>query len=360
MSQTPPQIRFCVSRDGTRIAYAISGSGPPLLWLPHWVHTLKFDVDNPIWSPWLLTLARRHSVIRYDWRGCGLSDRDGIDLSFERHVEDLEAVVTAVGLTRFVLFAMAFATYIGLQYAARHPQQVSRLILYAAASRGRLARMATPADKAEVHTRMTAIDLGWPDPNSGYGQFYTSLQVTAASAEQKRLFNEQLHAATSRENAIGLMKAFYVIDLRDVAPQVRCPTLVLHARHDSNVPFDEGRAVAALVPGARFVPLESRNHLVLDTEPAWPHLVAELDAFLPDSREDSPTASELNLAELTARERQILEILAEGVDNKEIGKRLGISEKTVRNQVSIILDKLGLASRLQAVVRARESLLGRR
>ena len=360
MSHPPPQIRFCLSRDGVRIAYAVSGAGPPLIWLPHWIHTLKFDVDDPIWSPWLLALAQRHSVIRYDWRGCGLSDRQGVDLSFERHIEDLEAVAAAAGVKRFVLVAMAFGAQTGLAYAARHPEQVSRLVLYGIACRGRLARIATPEDRAEVETRLKAIELGWPDEKSGYGQFYTSLYLPAASAEQRRSHNEQLHAATSQENAIGLMKAFYVTDLRETARKISCPTLVLHAREESLIPFDEGRAAAALIPDGRFVPLESRNHLVLSTEPAWQHLIAELDAFLPDAANVSAKAAELNLGDLTPREREILEVIAEGVDNGGIAKRLGISEKTVRNQVSIILDKLGIEGRLQVVVRAREAGLGRK
>jgi len=357
MSQTPPHIRFCTSRDGARIAYAVSGAGPPLIWVPHWIHTLKFDVGNPIWGPWLLALAQRHSVIRYDWRGCGLSDRQGVDLSFERHVEDLEAVAAAVGVKRFVLVGMAFGAQTALAYAARHPELVTHLVLYGITCRGRLARVATAEDRAEVETRLKAIEFGWPDQNSGYGQFYTSLYLPAASAEQKRSHNEQLHAATSQENAIGLMKAFYVTDLREAARRVHCPTLVLHAREESLVPLDEGRAAAALIPGARFVPLESRNHLVLSDEPAWQHLVGELDAFLPVAAE---SAAGLNLGELTPREREILEIIAEGVDNSGIAKRLGIREKTVRNQVSIILDKLGVGGRLQAVVRAREAGLGRK
>ena len=356
----PQQIRFCRSRDGVKIAYAVSGTGPLLVWIPHWVHTLKFDMDSPVWSPWLVTLARRHTVVRYDWRGCGLSDQRGVDLSNERHVEDLEAVVAAASAEHFALIAMAFGAGTGIAYAARCPERVSQLVLYGSWSRGRLSRVSTPEQRAEARTRLKAIELGWTDQDSGYGQFYTSLHLPDASAEQRRSYNEELHSATSRENAIGLMTAFYKTDLQEIAPQVRCPTLVLHARQESTVPFDEGRAVAALIRGARFVPLESRNHLVVSTEPAWQPLVEELDAFLPTPGKAPPATVELNLGDLTPREREILEIVAEGADNRGIARRLGISEKTVRNQVSIILDKLGLDRRLQAVLRAREAGLGRK
>jgi pimeloyl-ACP methyl ester carboxylesterase/DNA-binding CsgD family transcriptional regulator len=360
MSHRATQIRFCRSRDGTRIAYAVSGTGLPLVWVPHWVHTLKFDVGNPIWSPWLLALTERHAVIRYDWRGCGLSDRDCADLSFERHVEDLEAVVAAAGFERFVLFGMAFGGQTALTYAVRHPRRVSHLVLYGMVCHGRMSRSATHEDRAEAQTRLKAIELGWPDEKSGYGQFYASLHLPAASAEQKRLYNEQLHAATSQANAIGLMKAFYVTDLREAARQVHCPTLILHAREDSLVPFDQGRSTATLVPRARFVPLESRNHLVLNSDLSWPQLVEELNSFIPESFDAPVEALELKLDDLTPREREILEIMAQGATNGNIAQQLGISEKTVRNQVSIILDKLGVTGRLQAVVQAREAGFGRK
>jgi len=360
MSHRTQEIRFCRSRDGVRIAYAVRGTGPSLVCISHWMHTLKFDLDSPVWNPWLSTLTRRHSVISYDWRGCGLSDWDRIDLSFERHVEDLEAVVAAAGVKRFVLVAMAFGAGTGLAYAARHPELVSHLVLYGSWSRGRLARMTTAEERAEARTRLKAIELGWPDENSGYGQFYTSLYLPNASSEQRQSLSHELHASTSQQNAIGIIKAFYKTDLRKIAPQIRCPTLVFHAHEESLIPFNEGRAVAALIPGARFVPINSRNHLVLSTEPAWQKVGDELDSFLPGTFEVQTESVELNLEQLTPRERQILDIVAQGIGNNGIAKQLGISEKTVRNHISTILDKLGVDGRLQAVVRAREAGLGRK
>ena len=360
MSHTQQTIRFCTSRDGVRIAFATGGAGPPLVWVPHWVHNLKCDADSPVWGPWLSALSRRHAVIRYDWRGCGLSDRDGVEFSFERQIDDLEAVIAAAGIKRFVLVGMANGAGVGMAYAVRHPEHVSHLVLYGSWTRGRLVRSATRAQAAEARTQLKVIELGWPNENPGYGQFFTSLHLPDASAEQMQSYNDQLRLTTSPSNAVAILKAFFDTDLREIAPQVRCPTLVLHARGESVVEFDEGRTVAALISGARFVPLASRNHVLLSTEPAWQQLVEEIDTFLPSSRETSIDTPELDLDELTARERAILEIIAQGVDNNGIAKRLGISEKTVRNQVSIILDKLGIEGRLQAVVRAREAGLGRK
>jgi DNA-binding NarL/FixJ family response regulator len=173
-----------------------------------------------------------------------------------------------------------------------------------------------------------------------------------------RSYNEMLRQATSPATAAGLLKTFFSIDLRETARLIRCPTLVLHSRDDAVIPFDEGREVAALIPQARFVPLESRNHLVLSTEPAWQQLIEELDGFFGSAPIAASDSTELRFDQLTAREREILEVVAQGLDNNEIARRFGVSEKTVRNQVSAILGKLEVDSRVQAVVRAREAGFG--
>jgi len=352
------KIRFCTSRDGTRIAYAMSGSGPPLMWAQHWVHHLEFDDGNPIWRPWLDLLTRRHTLIRYDWRGCGLSDRNRIEFSFENYVADLEAVVDAAGLERFVLFGMAgTGSGIGIKYAIQHPDRVASLILHECHTKGRLAGSPTPERIAEAEARLKVIELGWPNDTPAYGQFYTALHIPDANINQLRAYNELLRKTTSPANALRLLQTFWELDLSDVVPQVHCPTLVMHARGDSVIPFDEGRTVAALIPNARFVPLESRNHLLLATDPAWPAFVTALEEFLEAT---SPRSAGSSLDGLTAREREVLEILAQGLSNRDIAERLTISEKTARNHVSIIFSKLGVGSRSQAVVLAREAGFGRR
>lgn len=359
MSLPAQRIRFCTSRDSTRIAYATCGAGPPLVWAGSWFHHLELDWVSPIWRPWIALLSRRHTLIRYDWRGCGLSDRDRIEFSFEKYCDDLEAVIGAAGVERFVLFGMAgIGGAIAMFYAVRHPERVSHLVLYAPHTRGRLARAATPEQIEEARTRLKAIELGWPNENPAYGQFFTALHMPDASAEYFRSYNDLLRLTTSPANAVALLRTFHRADVQEIVPQVRCPTLVLHAREDAIIAFDEGRTVAALIPGARFVPLESRNFVLLDTEPAWRQFVEALDDFLPAPAKSAGTGDPL-LDSLSARERQVLELVAQGLDNPTIGDRLHISERTARNHVSAIFGKLGISSRAQAIVRAREAGFGR-
>ena len=358
MQQQSQQIRFCKSRDGTRIAYAICGNGPPLVWIQHWVHHLEFDWTNPIWQPWLAFLTRSHTLIRYDWRGCGLSDGDRIKFSLEEYVADLEAVVDAVELERFALFGMAGAGCgTAMSYAIRHPAQVACLVLQEAQTKGRIAGNPTQQQLQEAQARLKVIELGWPNDTPAYGQFFAALHIPDASAEQTRAYNDLLRRMTSSTNAVGLLRSFWEADMSQIASQVRCPALVIHARSDSVIPFDEGRKIASLIPNARFMPIDSRNHLLLATEPAWRLFTVALEEFLCAF----PRASEpVLLHELTARERDVLEMLAQGQANREIAALLGITEKTVRNHVSIIFSKIGVQRRSQAIVLAREAGFGRR
>jgi pimeloyl-ACP methyl ester carboxylesterase/DNA-binding CsgD family transcriptional regulator len=349
-------IRFCTSRDGTRIAYAVCGSGPPLVFVAHFVHHLKFDWDSPVWQPWISALARRHTLIRYDFRGVGLSDRDHVDFSFEKLVDDFEAVVKAARVERFALFAMTAGARIVMPYVVRNPDRVSHLVLYGTSPSGPLTRRAPAAQTEDMRLQLKAMELGWPQEIPGYGTFFASLHIPDATPEQSRSFNDLLRLTTTPKNAVSLLHTLVESDMHDLLPQVRCPTLVLHARQSAVLRFDDGRAVAALVPDARFVPLESRNHILLESEPAWQHFINEIEEFLPAS-EGAPAPL---LDELTARERDILELVAQGLSNDQVSARLKISEKTVRNHVSTVLSKIGASSRAQAVAIARDAGFGQR
>jgi pimeloyl-ACP methyl ester carboxylesterase/DNA-binding CsgD family transcriptional regulator len=346
-----------MSRDGTRIAYATCRAGPPLVWVAPFSHHLKLDWENPIWRPWLALLTRRHSVVRFDWRGCGLSDRDGVEFSFERHIEDLESVVDAAGVKKFVLLGHEGGGTMCIAYTVRHPERVSHLVLNGSPIRGGLARAVTAEQIDDMAIRHKMVALAWRHDTPAFGRFHAAIHMPDASPEQQRAFNDSLHQTTSLANAMRIIETFGRSEVGELVARIRCPTLVLHARNDSIVPFDEGRTIAARIPGARFEPLETRNHDILDTEPAWQQLVEALDDFLP-AADVAINSGPLPLDELTAREREILEFVAQGLDNNKIAKRVGISEKTVRNHVSTIFSKLGVDSRVQAVVRAREAGLG--
>jgi pimeloyl-ACP methyl ester carboxylesterase/DNA-binding CsgD family transcriptional regulator len=356
MSTAPPtrdEIRFCSSADGTRIAFAQSGGGYPLVKAAHWMTHIEHDWASPIWRPWLERLSRTYRFVRYDIRGCGLSDRDVADLSVEAWVRDLEAVVDAAGLDRFALLGASQGGVIALEYAARHPDRVSELVLVGAYSQGPAMRAKTDAERAEFATLLKIVEVGWGKADPSFRQIFTSHFLPDGTLDHFRSFNELQRLSTSAQTAGRLMRAWADANADAAAPRVRCPTLVAHARGDLRVPFDEGRRIAGLVPGARFLPLETRNHVLLEGEPAWDAFFDAVDAFLP--QRPATDLAPVNFDELTPRERQVLERLAEGLSNREIAAQLDVAEKTVRNQVSAIFDKLGVATRAQAIVRAREA-----
>lgn len=271
-------IRFCTSRDGTRIAYATVGSGPPLVKTANWLNHLEFDWESPIWRHMFHAFARGHTFVRYDSRANGLSDWNAEDLSLDAFVEDLRSVADAAGVGRFPLFAMSQGCAVAVEFAVRYPERVSKLILFGGYARGW--RHYQTDFAAQIEALITLTRTGWGRDNPAYRQVFTSLFIPGATQEQMDWFNELQRITTSPDNAARLMTALGDIDVSGRLPLVTQPTLVLHARNDARVPFANGRELAAGIPGARFVTLESQNHLLLEQEPAWPRFLAELTAFL--------------------------------------------------------------------------------
>jgi len=277
---TPRQeIRFCTASDGVRIAYALAGDGPPLIKAANWLNHLEYDWQSPIWSPLLHALAADHRLIRYDERGNGLSDWDVDDISFESFVRDLESVVDATGLERFALFGISQGCSVSIAYAVRNPHRVSHLVLYGGFARGRRKRNSESwVQQADAFD--TLMRDGWGRENPAFRQMWTSLFVPGGTAEQMQWYNDLQRITTSPENALRIRRASDDIDVTDLLPRVTAPTLVMHCRDDGGVPFDEGRRMAAGIPGARFVALEGRNHLILEGEPAWPRFIEEIKSFI--------------------------------------------------------------------------------
>lgn len=347
-------IRFCTSTDGTRIAIAAIGSGPPLVRAAHWLSHVEYDLQSPVWRPWLTELSRNHSYVRYDQRGCGLSDRDVVDLSLDAWVSDLEAVVDSLGLKRFPLFGMSQGGAVAIAYAARHPERVSHMIFAGAYARGSLRRGGTEIDRLEAQTLVNLIRVGWARNHAGFRQVFPYRFIPRGTPEQLQWWGDLEQVTAGADVAARTLEAFQRIDVSELARSLSVPTLILHARGDAAVPFDEGRLLAALIPGARFVSLDSDNHVLLETEAAWPLFLSEVRAFLTPSRQQS-LAVIAEEGSLTAAEREVLRLVTEGLDNRAIADRLFKSEKTVRNQVSIIFDKLGVRTRAEAIVKARSS-----
>jgi pimeloyl-ACP methyl ester carboxylesterase/DNA-binding CsgD family transcriptional regulator len=348
------QIRFCKSFDGVRIAYAVCGEGPPLLMSASWLTHLEHQWKSLAWQPWLDHFSRSHTLIRYDSRGCGLSDRDVREVSFDLWIRDFEAVADAAGFEQFALLGTCQGGPIAVEYAARHPDRATKLVVYSSYSRGMLKRPGVANQEQRAKVLLDMLGLGWGDDSHAYLQVWASLFQPGGTMEHLRSWSEQQRLSTSAETAARLFQATFNVDVQESAKRIACPTLVISPERDGLVPLDEGRRLASLIPGARFVTLDTNNHMPLADEPAWPRLLSEIDGFLGASA--APVRE--RFAELTSREREVLEAIASGLDNGEIARRLRLSQKTVRNHITRVLDKIGVQHRYQAIVVARDAGLG--
>jgi pimeloyl-ACP methyl ester carboxylesterase/DNA-binding winged helix-turn-helix (wHTH) protein len=274
------QIHISRADDGTRIAWATIGHGPPLVKAANWMTHLDYDWETPVWRHWLEGLARGRRLIRYDERGCGLSDWDTPTFGFDAWVDDLALVVDAAGLDRFPLLGVSQGAAVAVAYAVRHPERVSCLVLTGSYARGRLIRAETEQQRREAALDLELARVGWGRDDATFRQVFTTLFLPDASAEEWAEFNEIQRRSTSPANAVRFLEEFAVIDVTGDALQVRCPTLLLHARDDMRQPLAGARELAGLIPGSRLVPLDSRNHLLTAREPAWTVFLDELDTFL--------------------------------------------------------------------------------
>lgn len=336
-------IRFCTTSDGVQIAYATHGRGPPLVRAGTWMTHLEFDWDSPLWRHWLTELGRDFTVIRYDERGCGLSDRHVENFSLEAWVSDLETVVDAAGLDRFVLLGVSGGGPTAITYATRHPERVNHLILYGAYTRARRARNDPAAIEFE-DALVRLIKVGWGGANPAFRRVFTTLFVPDATSEQMTWFDEIQRRSTSAENAVALRRARSEIDVSAAAREVAVPTLALHANDDAVVPFQEGRRLAGLIKGSQFVPLDSRNHILLEHEPAWKEFLTNVRTFTRVAPDKLPSVDH-DLSSLSDRELDVLRLVTAGRSNIEIAEELFLSERTVERHLSNIYNKLGISGK---------------
>ena len=345
IGESVQDIRFARSADGVGIAYAVHGSGPPLLIDACWLSHLQYDWQSPVWRHYLVELGRVATVIRYDERGHGLSDRGVTDHSLPARVADLEAVADAAGLDRFALLAMAQGGPVALEYTARHPERVTRLALYGsyAAALGE----ASSTEEQELDDAFQAlIRVGWERPTPEFRRVFTSLMIPGATEAQMQWLDELQRMATDAETALLAREQRQLADSRHRLPELDLPALVLHSRDDQMNGFEHSRHLAAHLPRARLVALESRNHIVLADEPAWPVLLRELTDFLADDRSAPPPPAADDLTGvLSTRELDVLTHAARGLDNTEIAASLVLSTRTVERHLQNAYAKLGLQGR---------------
>ncbi|MEZ0580729.1 alpha/beta fold hydrolase [Nocardioides sp. MH1] len=334
-SRVNQELRFCRADDGVRLAWARHGSGPPLVIAACWLSHLQHDWQSPVWRHFLDDLGRIATVYRYDERGFGLSDWDVDDFSLERRLRDLETLVDAAGLDRFVIMGMSGQAPVALAYAAEHPERVTQLITYGASAGGALG-----GDDPESDAAFNAmIRAGWARPDHLFRRVFTTAFIPGANEQQMCWMDELMRTSTSTDNALASRSARRETDVSDLLPRITAPTLVLVARDDHTMEPDEGAEMAAAIPDARLVVLESANHILLADEPAWPVFIQEIAGFLGEQRA-RPSA-----AGLSDREHELLLLAADGLDNTEIAERLTLSVRTVERHFQNVYLKLGVSGR---------------
>jgi pimeloyl-ACP methyl ester carboxylesterase/DNA-binding winged helix-turn-helix (wHTH) protein len=273
-------IAFCRAADGVRLAYAVAGEGPPLVRAANWMTHLGYDIESPVWRHWVRELADGHNFIRYDERGCGLSDWEAGEFTFDDWVTDLESIVEALGLERFPLLGVSQGGAVAVAYAARHPEQVTKLVLCSAYARGREVRARNDEERRAAALDLDLARVGWGRDDPAFRQVFAAQFLPDGTRADWEAFDHLQRRTTSSENAVRFLEEFARIDVRELAESVSCPTLIMHARDDHRVPMRYGEELAALIPDSRLVALSSNNHLLTETEPAWPVFCDELGAFL--------------------------------------------------------------------------------
>jgi pimeloyl-ACP methyl ester carboxylesterase/DNA-binding CsgD family transcriptional regulator len=349
MTRADNTIRFVQTPDHVRIAWTASGSGPALVKAANWLSHLEYDLQSPVWRHWVAFLAGHFRYYRHDERGLGLSSHSVEDLSRPTWLSDLELVIEAAKPEKpFVLLGISQGTGPAMQYAAKNPEHVSHLIIYGGYQRGWSLRGAEERRRRQAIRELALV--GWGKPDTIFRRLYTNMFLPGGSDEQLQWFDDLCARTTSPEIAYRLMAEQAEADFTDVPANVKVPTLVLHARDDRVVPFSEGVDIATAIDSSQFVQLDSSNHILMEDEPAWGRFKAAVLEFTGrSSGEEDPV-----FGTLSDRERQVLAKVTEGLGNTEIAATLFISEKTVKNHITRIFDKLNVSTRSQAIVLARD------
>ena len=350
MKRAANSIRFVQTEDNTRLAWTSSGEGPALVKAANWLTHLEYDRESLVWSHWQHFLEQHFCYYRYDERGIGMSQHHAEDLSHSTWLPDLETVVEAAKPEKpFILLGISQGAGIAMSYAARHPENVSHLVICGGYLQGWALR--DPEERRRREAVRELVELRWGNSNPIFRRLYTSMFLPDGTEEQLAWFDEACAKSTSPKLAARLMGEQGSADYSDIPANVNVPTLVMHSRDDGVIPFSQGTEIAAGIRDAEFVQLESRNHILLPGEPAWEAFKSAVLEFTGVKA----IAEDAVFQTLSNREREILTQIAKGIDNAEISERLFISEKTVKNHITKIFEKLSVSNRSQAIVRARDS-----
>ena len=337
-------VRFIETHDGLSLAWSRTGAGPTLVKAAAWLTHLEYDAESPVWSHWVRFLEGQFDYVRYDERGCGLSDQKTGALSLQSWTDDLERVIDAADIPKpFVLLAMSQGAGAAVEYAAKHPEDVSHLILCGGYARGVNHR--NNPEAAKFYAAITDVfRMGWDSSNPAFREVFTKRFIPDGDAELVKWFNDLCGRATTPEIGAELLRARGDMDASAALKDVQCPTLVVHAKGDNVVPLNEARFLAHSIPNAELVVLPSNNHILQEQEPAWAEFCTLVLDFVGAAKTHAP-------ASLTPREHQVLEGLCAAKSNKEIARDLGVSDKTVRNQLTSIFAKMGVSNRQEAILK---------
>lgn len=346
-------VRFARSADGVQLAWASEGDGPLVIKTAHWLSHLQHDWESPVWSHWLRFFTGHFRFVRYDDRGNGLSGPPQGPPSIERWLSDFETIVDAVQPTEpFILLGASQGAATAIAYAARHPERIAKLILYGGYSRGWEVRGDPETIKLfQAVAKVMKVAWGLEDPL--FRQFITGRCIPGGSPEQVRWFNDLCARATCPDVAAEYLLARGKVDVSGLLTEIKVPTLIAHAAGDQVAPIDESKLMARQIPGARSIYFDSPNHVLLEAERAWQQFKSAVLEFVQD-KEPIPDRLRATVAKLSPRERDIVELIAEAKSNRGIAEELGISEKTVRNHVSSIFQKLNVRTRAEAMLHWHE------
>jgi pimeloyl-ACP methyl ester carboxylesterase/DNA-binding CsgD family transcriptional regulator len=349
------RIAFARSKDKTTIAYALSGEGPPLVRAGTWLTHVHHDWESPIWAHWLRFMSERHTLVRYDPRGCGLSQTDVDTITFDDWVADLEAVVDRLELESFPLFGMSQGGAVAAEYAIRHPERVSHLTLYAPLVTGWHDRSNAFAQQWQLMEQL--VLAGWGESNMAFPSMFANLFLPNSRPETRQWYAELQRKSASKQVAGRFMHLLGGLSMFSRLKEIRAPTLVIQIAREQAIDPRTVTGIAGEIPGSQFVSIDSSNHILLEDEPGWQEFKKAFAHHVPGAAAapHRSTDARERIAQLSNREQKILGEIAKGLSNREIAESLFISEKTVRNHITSVFDKLGVSSRAQAIVMAKEA-----